>query len=58
MRKDSYYFVRLNVVHALGRLGSLEAIEILQEMSKDENEDVSREADRYLSAKEKTKSKQ
>jgi hypothetical protein len=30
-----------------------EAMEVLREMSKDENEDVSREANRYLSATEK-----
>ena len=53
MRKDSYWAIRLNVVQALGGLGTPEAKEILQEMSKDENEDVSREAIRYLSAKEK-----
>ena len=53
MRKDSYWGVRLNVVHALGGLGTPEAIEILREMSKDENEVLSREAIRYLSSKEK-----
>ena len=57
MRKDSYASIRLKVVQTLGvLLGVLrtpEAITILQEMSKDENEDVSREANRYLSSKEK-----
>jgi hypothetical protein len=53
MRKDSYWGVRLTVVHALGGLGTPEAMEILREMSKDENEVLIREAIRYLSAKEK-----
>jgi HEAT repeat protein len=53
MRKDSCWSVRLRVVQTLGVLGTPEAITILQEMLKDENEDVSREADRYLSPKEK-----
>jgi len=51
--KYSYWAIRLNVVHALGGLGTPEAIEILQEMSEDENENVSREANKYLSGKEK-----
>jgi HEAT repeats len=53
MRKDSYWGVRLTVVHALCESGTPEAMEILQDMSKDENKDVSQEAIRYLSAKEK-----
>jgi HEAT repeat protein len=53
MRKDNYWPVRLTVVQALSRLGTPEAITILQEMSKDGNEDVSREANIYLSSKEK-----
>ena len=57
MRNDSYASIRLKVVQTLGvLLGVLrtpEAITILQEMSKDENEDVSREANKYLSSKEK-----
>jgi hypothetical protein len=53
MRKDSYAPIRLTVVQTLGVLKTPEAITILQEMSKDENEEVSREADRYLSSKEK-----
>jgi len=57
MRKDSYGPIRLKVVQTLGVLLSVlktpEAITILQEMSKDENEEVSREANRYLSANEK-----
>jgi hypothetical protein len=53
MREDSYWPVRLTVVHTLGVLRTPEAIAILQVMSKDENEKVSREANRYLSAKEK-----
>lgn len=55
MREDSSWAVRLSVVHALGRLGTPEAIEILKEMSKDNNENVSREAIRYLSTKASTK---
>jgi hypothetical protein len=53
MRKDSYAPIRLTVVQTLGVLKTPEAITILQEMSKDENEEVRREADRYLSSKEK-----
>jgi HEAT repeat protein len=53
MRKDKYWPVRLTVVQALSQLGTPEAITILQEMSKDGNEYVSREANKYLSAKEK-----
>src|SRR5262249_45527357 len=51
MRKDSYWPVRLRVVQTLGVLGTPEAITILQEMSKDKNKDVSREANRYLYSK-------
>jgi HEAT repeat protein len=54
MRKDNYWAVRLTVVQALSQLGTPEAITILQEMSKDWNEDVSREANEYLSSKEKS----
>src|SRR5262245_37479225 len=53
MRNDSYASIRLKVVQTLGVLRTPEAITILQEMSKDENEDVSREANKYLSSKEK-----
>jgi hypothetical protein len=53
MRKDNYWPVRLTVVQALSQLGTPEAITILQEMSKDGNEYVSREANKYLSSKEK-----
>lgn len=53
MRKDNYWGVRLTVVQALSRLRTPEAIPILQEMSKDGNEYVSREANKYISSKEK-----
>lgn len=49
MRRDKYVGVRLTVVHALGKVKSEDTSALLREMSGDEDEDVRREARRYLS---------
>jgi hypothetical protein len=47
-RHDSYYGVRLDVVHALGKMKAEAAVPMLTEMTGDQNEMVSGEARRYL----------
>lgn len=49
MRHDSYYAVRLEVVHKLGTLRTPRARQLLQELTRDKNHDVADEARRYLS---------
>lgn len=48
MWKDKNYGVRITVLHALGRMDSAESLSMLRKMTHDENELVSREAERYL----------
>lgn len=48
MWKDKAYGVRITVLHALGRMNSAESLSMLRKMTHDENELVSREAERYL----------
>ena len=48
MWRDKAYGVRITVLHALGRMNSAESLSMLREMTYDENELVSREAERYL----------
>jgi hypothetical protein len=53
-RKDSYFGVRLDVVHALGKMKAKDAIPLLQEMTNDPNKMVSDEAKRYIELLNKT----
>ena len=46
--QDPYYAVRIDVLHALGKMKSAEALELLRKMSTDSNETVRNEALRYL----------
>ncbi len=47
-RHDSYYGVRLSILHVLGRMPAAEARPILEEMAHDTDARVSNEANRYL----------
>lgn len=47
-RNDSYYGVRVTILHVLGKMDPKEAIPLLKEMSHDPNKIVSDEAKRYL----------
>ena len=46
--QDPYYAVRIDVLHALGRMDSEESLDLLRKMSTDTNETVRNEALRYL----------
>jgi hypothetical protein len=46
--QDPYYAVRIDVLHALGKMDSAESLELLRKMSTDTNETVRNEALRYL----------
>ena len=47
-RNETSEGVRITVIHVLGKMKPEEAIPILQEMVRDRNERVSKEAQRYL----------
>lgn len=46
--QDPYYAVRIDVLHALGKMDSAESLDLLRKMSTDTNETVRNEALRYL----------
>ncbi len=46
--QDPYYAVRIDVLHALGKVDSAESLELLRKMSTDANEVLRNEALRYL----------
>ena len=46
--QDPYYAVRIDVLHALGKMDSADSLELLRKMTNDTNETVRNEAQRYL----------
>ena len=46
--QDPYYAVRIDVLHALGKMDSAASLELLRKMTNDNNETVRNEALRYL----------
>jgi hypothetical protein len=57
MWKDPYYGVRIDVLHALGKMDTPESLQMLREMADDPNEIVRKEAFRYIGLRSKRQKK-